>query len=105
MVRYIRSDESAHVEYLRTALSEIAARTLRGVDGSEIPGGRVVDAFLHQNLIALTGEQREEQRNYIRGAVVESLRDHSNPTGLLERFDALETPWTPPGRTGFEAAE
>jgi hypothetical protein len=105
IVGYIRSDESAHVEYLRTALSEIAARTLRGVDGSEIPGGRVVDAFLHQNLRALTGEQREEQRNYIRGAVVESLRDHSNPTGLLERFDALETPWTPPGRTGFEAAE
>src|SRR5262249_1136184 len=34
MIRYIRSDESPHVEYLRTALSEISARTLVGDDGS-----------------------------------------------------------------------
>ena len=38
LVRYIRSDEAPHVEYLRTGLSEISARTLYGRDGKEIAG-------------------------------------------------------------------
>ena len=103
MVGYIRADETAHVEYLRTALSELSARTLRRVDGGQLSGQRVVNAFLHRNLRALTGEQRAEQRSYIRAAVVDAVTAHANPSGLLERFDALEAPWTPPAQTGFEA--
>src|SRR5204863_6154253 len=38
MVRYIRSDETPHVEYLRAALSEARVRTLRTEDGSTIAG-------------------------------------------------------------------
>ena len=40
MVRYIRSDETPHVEYLRTALSELRARTLLGSRGEEVVGER-----------------------------------------------------------------
>ncbi len=104
LVRFIRGDESPHVEYLRTALSELATRTLRGVDGTTVPGREVVHALLHRTLRGLTGERREEQRAYIRESVVESMKVHANPAGLLERFDALETAWTPPARTGFEPA-
>jgi hypothetical protein len=28
----------------------------------------------------------------------------ARPAALLEEFDALESQWTPPERTGFEAA-
>src|SRR5678815_312940 len=47
MVGHIRADENPHVEYLRTALSEVRARTLRTVDGGAIAGRTVVDALLH----------------------------------------------------------
>ncbi len=102
LVGYIRRDERTHIEYLRTALSELSARTLRRVDGAEIPGRHVVDACLDRNLRALTGAQRDEQRRTIREAVAEAAAAHPHPKDLLERFDALETSWTPPERTGFE---
>ena len=38
MVRCIRSDETPHVEYMRTALSEIRARTLVTANGGTIEG-------------------------------------------------------------------
>ncbi len=102
MVGYIRSDERPHVEYLRTALSELRTRTLRTVDGREIPGRALVDAAMHRVLRGLTGERREEQNHYIRESFLDAVKDASNPKSLLERFEALETPWTPPSRTGFE---
>jgi hypothetical protein len=102
LVGYVRSDESPHVEYLRTALSEVAARTLRSMDGDVVPGREVVFHLLHRALRGLTRERRDEQRADIRASVIESMRAHRDPKGLLERFDALETGWTPPERTGFE---
>ncbi len=102
MVGYIRSDESPHVEYLRTALSEVAARTLRTVDGKTLAGRDVVRDLLHRTLRGLTRERREEQRGDIRQSVIDSMQAHRQPKSLLERFDALETRWTPPERPGFE---
>jgi hypothetical protein len=104
MVRYIRSDESPHVEYLRTALSEARARTLRTQDGGTLPGREVIDDLLHRTLRGLTRERREEQRADLRDSVVEAMRAQHAAGDLIERFDALETPWTPPERTGFERA-
>ena len=104
MVGYIRSDESPHVDYLRTALSEAAARTIRTLDGATRAGSEVVRELLHRTLRGLTRERREEQRADIRASVVDSMRVHRDPRSLLERFDALETRWSPPERTGFEPA-
>jgi hypothetical protein len=102
MVGYIRSDESPHVEYLRTGLSEVAARTIRTVDGATVAGSVVVRELLHRTLRGLTRERREEQRADIRASVVDSMKVHRDPNELLERFDALETRFSPPERTGFE---
>ncbi len=103
LVAYIRSDERPHVEYLRTALSEARARTIRTVDGGEIPGRRVVDGLLHRVLRSITSERPREQRAELRRNLSEAMRAARDPAGLLERFDALETRWTPPPTTGFEA--
>ena len=46
MVRYIRADESPHVEYLRTALSEISARTLIGEDGKDEETEQKIERYL-----------------------------------------------------------
>src|SRR5205085_4910855 len=38
LVRFIRGDETPHVEYLRTAITEVRDRTVRTDDGKEIAG-------------------------------------------------------------------
>jgi hypothetical protein len=102
MVGYIRSDENPHVEYLRTALSETRARTLRSVDGGTLAGRTVVDGLLHRTLHALTTERPRQQREDLRASLGESMQAARDPRRLAEEFDALETIWTPPARTGFE---
>jgi hypothetical protein len=103
MVDHIRTDESPHVEYLRTALSEVRARTLRTVDGRSIAGRTVVDGILHTMLSEMTRNRPREQRDDVRESLTAAMQVAANPTGLLEEFDALETAWVAPRRTGFEA--
>jgi hypothetical protein len=102
MVSYIQADEKPHVQYLRTALSEVRARTLRTVDGGEIAGRVVIDGLLHRTLEAITRNRRRQQREDLREALVRAMQVAPKPDALLEEFDALETPWTPPETTGFE---
>ncbi len=104
IVGYIRSDESPHVEYLRTALSELRARTLRATDGGTLTGREVVDGILHRILRNLTRQRPAEQRADVREGLIQSMKSAANPQALLEEFDALESGWTPPSRTGFEPA-
>src|SRR5262245_22036035 len=104
MVRFVRSDEKPHVEYLRTALSELRARTLRTVDGGTLPGREVVDGLLHRILREITRNRPREQREDIRESLIAAMQVAANPQALLEEFDALESHWTPPARTGFEPA-
>ena len=63
MVSYIRADESPHVEYLRTALSEVRSRTLRTESGETMAGRTVVDGLLHHILARLTNSRPREQRD------------------------------------------
>ena len=102
MVRHIQSDESPHVEYLRTALSELNARTLRTVDGGTIQGKDVIGPMLHRILRTIVNDRPRQQREDLRENLAEAMQIASNPTALLEEFDALETSWTPPRQTGFE---
>jgi hypothetical protein len=99
MIRYIRSDESPHVEYLRTALSEISARTLIGDTESEISGHEAVQSLLNRSLRFIIRQHRDERRLQlhasIRAAVSGLVKDVEE---LIGRFDALETPWQPPAR-------
>jgi hypothetical protein len=102
MVRNIRSDESPHVEYLRTGLSEVRARTLRTLDGKTIAGRTVVDALLHRVLHAVTRDRPRDQREDVRASLAEAMQAAPQPGALLEQFDALEASFTLPERTGFE---
>jgi hypothetical protein len=102
MVGYVRRDEEPHVEYLRTALTEVRARTVKTIDGREIPGRRVVDALLHRTLAALTTDRPKQQRETVRSTLAEAMRAAGKGASLIEQFDALDVVWTPPARTGFE---
>jgi hypothetical protein len=102
LVRFIRSDESPHVEYLRTALSELRARNLLTVDGRGIAGRTVVDGILHRVLSMITTERPKEQREDVRRDLAAALKAAGRPESLIGEFDLLETTWIPPARTGFE---
>lgn len=97
LVRFIRSDESPHVEYLRTALSEISARTLLTEDGKEIPGKRAVDTLIERSLRAMLRQRIVDQPPMVREMIRKTakVRDIEE---LFAGFDALATPWTPPAR-------
>ena len=102
MVRFVRADESPHVEYLRTALSELRARTLRTVDGRTIAGRTIVDRVLHRMLENLIKTRPRQQRDDLRANLGEDMKVAGNPARLGEEFDALESRWTAPAKTGFE---
>jgi|SRR5271157_782987 len=107
LVAFIRSDESPHVEYLRTALSEVAARTLIAKDGSELSGRDAVNAMIQRSLKMMIRQRIEERRNqvreWVRTTAQGKVRDVEE---LMAQFDALETPWEPPAfvRTEKDAA-
>lgn len=101
MVSFIQQDEKPHVEYLRTALSEARARSIKTVDGKEIPGKIVIDEFMHRILDGLTATRQREQRDDLRDTLVEAMKVARNPKSLLEEFDSLDEAWTRPASTGF----
>jgi hypothetical protein len=58
--------------------------------------------MLHRILREITRNRSREQREDIRGSMIEAMQAAANPQALLDEFDALESQWTPPERTGFE---
>ncbi len=102
MVRNIQSDEKPHVEYLRTALSEVRARTIRTVDGQQISGSVVIDGLLHRMLKNMTRSRRADQQDDVRTGLEKAIAEAGKPKSLIDDFDALDVPWTAPTTTGFE---
>lgn len=91
LVRYIRADETTHVEYLRTALSEMRDRTFVGESGRRIPGREVVGTLWQSALELSLGANRD---NFVRTATAEvehALAAHPRRDDLLEGFGALGT--------------
>jgi hypothetical protein len=97
LVRYIRSDESPHVEYLRTALSEIQARTLLTLDGKPVSGRKVVNDLAERGIRMMLRQRLNERPVMVRDLIrkTANVRDLD---ALMREFDALGTPWTPPAR-------
>ena len=99
MIKHIRSDENPHVEYLRTALSEISSRTLIGEGGTAYGGDEVVQRLIDRSLKLMVRQRREDRREQmhasIRASATGIVKDVEE---LIQRFDALETPWQPPAR-------
>ncbi|MDH5672604.1 MAG: hypothetical protein OEZ06_10675 [Myxococcales bacterium] len=102
MVEYIRADESPHVEYLRTALSEFRQKTVRTEDGKTLPGRTIVDGILHHILGQMGKNRPREQRDDALVALKQAVDKGQAQRSLLEDFEALTPIWQPPAQTGFE---
>jgi hypothetical protein len=97
LVRFIRSDESPHVEYLRTALSEIRARTLLTLGGKPLSGSEVVDKLAERALRTMVRQRVVDRPQMIR-ELIRKTAEVPDLEQFLAGFDALATPWTPPAR-------
>jgi len=60
LVSYIRADETPHVDYLRTTLSEMRDRTWIGASGSTYPGDEMIRRLWDAGLAASSGPRRAD---------------------------------------------
>jgi hypothetical protein len=103
IVSYIRKDETPHVEYLRTALTEMRDRTFVGESGRRIPGREVVGTLWDAALQDSLGARRLQNMRTAVDELEYALDAHPRRDDILEEFHALGS--VRPGADGvFEAA-
>ncbi len=89
LVSYIRQDEAPHVDYLRTALSEMKERTFLGSSGKKYAGADVIGRIWDANL-AETLELGDRRNKAIADALVDTaLAGRRDGRDLREEFDRL----------------
>jgi hypothetical protein len=94
MVSYIQADEKPHVEYLRTALSELRARTLVSPDGrSELAGSQVIDRIFERQLRGVATSRPRERQAQIRAEIHDAIADQARAGEIARRFESLEEAW------------
>lgn len=89
IVSYIRADETPHVEYLRTALTEMRDRTFVGQSGRRLAGSDVIGTIWETSLAQSMGAVEEQNRASMRAEIERSLSTHRSRDDVLAQFDAL----------------
>jgi len=92
LVGYIRSDETPHVGYLKTALTEMRDRTWIGTSGKKHKGEAMIGALWDRALGQSLGAGRHMNRKAVLGEVEHWCGKRPNGTEIIERFHALGTP-------------
>ena len=91
IVSYIRSDETPHVEYLKTVLSEMRDRTFVGDGGREHPGAEIIATLWDRGVTDQRGERSNDVRNLIWGEITRAVEGRSDAADLLAEVDDLAT--------------
>jgi hypothetical protein len=89
LVSYVRADETPHVDYLRTTLTEMRDRTFVGESGKKVAGREVIGALWDNALALSLGPNRE---NFVKTANAElehALASNPRRAEILEGFHAL----------------
>ncbi len=92
LVSYIRADETPHVRYLRTAISEMRDRTWIGEGGRPHEGRDMIDRIWEPLLAQSLGPAREEGRRAAMVEVEHWCTQHRNGADILAEFVALGNP-------------
>jgi hypothetical protein len=91
LVSYVRQDETPHVEYLKTALTEMRDRTFVGESGRKYAGTEVVGRLWDRGLAESLGPRREQNLKLTLREVEHALDGHPRRDALLEGFHAHGT--------------
>jgi hypothetical protein len=89
LVSYIRRDESPHVEYLRTCLSEMRDRAFVTTTGGTTPGTAVVETLWERGLADSTGPRRANNQRLARAEVEHAVADRRDRDDLLATYESL----------------
>jgi len=89
LVSYIRQDETPHVEYLKTALTEMRDRTFVGESGRRYPGTEIVGRLWDRGLDESLGIRRDQTLRTMLAEVELALGDNRRGADLLEEFHSL----------------
>lgn len=89
IITYIRADETPHVAYLKTVLTEVRDRTVIGDSGRKHAGADIVGTIWDRSLKTSLGERRDGQLDALRGEVEHAVAGRKDAKDLLAEFDAL----------------
>lgn len=108
LVSYIRADETPHVEYLKTVLSEMRDRTIVAESGKKLPGTTVIDSIWERAKAESLGGRREQNLKLTLREVEHALEGNPRRAEILEQFHALgsirptvEGGWVPAGTASY----
>jgi hypothetical protein len=91
LVSYIRSDETPHVGYLKTALTEMRDRTWVGESGKKYSGEEMIGRIWQRALDNSLGGGRDQNRRVTYGEVKHWAMQKPNGADILEKFNSLGT--------------
>ncbi len=89
LVSYIRQDEIPHVEYLRTALSEMRDRTFVGAEGGRIAGRQVIGTIWEHGIVQANQVREPQARATYLAEVENALARRPDGRDLLAEFHRL----------------
>jgi hypothetical protein len=94
LVSCIRADETPHVEYLRTALTEMRDRTFLTTTGAKRSGAEVIGTLWDLLLAESMGSVETANRTSFRNELDRTLDGRPDQGDLLAEFDAIAD-WKP----------
>ncbi len=89
LVSYIRADETPHVGYLKTVLTEMRDRTWIGETGKKHKGADMIQILWDRGLEQSLGAGRAQSRAAIIGEVEHWCLQHKNGADILAQFHDL----------------
>ena len=89
LVSHIRADETPHVAYLRTALSEMRDRTWMGSDGRRHAGSDMIGLLWDRALRDSLLSRRQDNLRFVMGEIDEALSGRPDGDDLLEEMLSL----------------
>lgn len=92
LVSYIRADETPHVGYLKTALTELRDLTWVGASGEKYDGREMIERMWTHGLDRSLGSARADNRQSIIGEIEHWCGARPNGNDLLAEFHTLTSP-------------
>ncbi len=89
LVSYIRADETPHVAYLSTAVTELRDRTWIGTSGKHHAGAEMVDRLWQHLLEQNLGPNRAQNRKALAAEVQHWCQQRPNGDDLIAEFHTL----------------
>jgi hypothetical protein len=103
IIEFIEQDEVPHVEYLRTALTEVRDRTLLGQGGTRIQGSVVIHDLLQAELDEALGARRRRSLLNTLDGIESAVSARPDRIDFLTAFHSLGTEQTRALRRGASA--